>query len=252
MRASHVITVAAAALLLAALVASRAEPGGDATGPTAPATSPNEVPASPPRDGPSPARTPDPPPLEHRTVTVAGVEVEITAAEVTIGEARQDGTRRVTTSGAPSYGTGTSGAEVVEHADESVTVLRDGAVVAALTPEAGGGPAGANASPSRGTALVLGADALGSATWAQREGEGGLSLAVVPEAWVRSGGQAALDLLTAQLAAAEPEADSDTMRDQLACHHLGAPDKASWNLEPWRPDVGMFGTIAARCNPTES
>jgi hypothetical protein len=40
------------------------------------------------------------------------------------------------------------------------------------------------------------------------------------------------------------------MRDQLACHALGAPDKATWNLEPWRPDVGLLLIMAAGCNPT--
>ncbi|MBE1874401.1 DUF2599 domain-containing protein [Myceligenerans sp. TRM 65318] len=131
-------------------------------------------------------------------------------------------------------------------------MLRDGIPVAALTPEGHDRTKRPDDSPSGTVALVLGDDALDSATWAERVGEGGLSLAVVPEPWVRDGGEATLELLAAQLAAAEPEAGSDGMRDQLACHHLGAPDKASWNLEPWRPDVGMFGTIAARCNPTES
>ena len=52
------------------------------------------------------------------------------------------------------------------------------------------------------------------------------------------------------LAAAEPEADAQNVRDQLTCHLIGAPDKATWNLEPWRPDVGLLETIAALCNPS--
>ncbi|GAB4086994.1 hypothetical protein GCM10028784_36240 [Myceligenerans cantabricum] len=247
MRASHVITAAAAALLLAALVAARAdlgsEPGPSASAPSASSTgTPTPAP-----DAPASPRAPE----EQRTVTAAGVEVEITAAEIRVGGPGDDGTRRITVSGSPAYSTATAGADLVEHGDGSVTVLRDDAPVAALTPAQDGRDGGGGAGPDA-RSLVLGERALGSATWARREGEGGLSLAVVPEPWVRGGGESTLDLLAAQLATAEPETDSDTMRDQLACHHLGAPDKASWNLEPWRPDVGAIGTIAARCNPTDS
>lgn len=250
MRASHVVALGVAALVLAAIVASRTELGDGTGGSAAPA--PAGTTAATRSVGPEPSADPTPP--HRRSVVVAGVDLEITAAEVTVGDQRADGTRTITTSGAPAYGTGTPGAEVTEHGDRSVTVLRDGTPVAALTPAARGEKtAGGTGSPSRGaTVLTLGDDALDSTAWAQREGEGGLSLAVVPASWVRGGGEATLDLLAAQLAGAEPETDSDTMRDQLACHHLGAPDKASWNLEPWRPDVGMFGTIAARCNPTDS
>ncbi|MBT0994059.1 DUF2599 domain-containing protein [Cellulomonas sp. DKR-3] len=84
--------------------------------------------------------------------------------------------------------------------------------------------------------------------WGEREG--GRSLAVTPSDWARSGGLAADELVPAQVVAAEPEAGTSTMRDQLACHQLGAPDKATWNLEPWRPDVGPLEVLVARCNPT--
>jgi hypothetical protein len=40
------------------------------------------------------------------------------------------------------------------------------------------------------------------------------------------------------------------MHDQLVCHGIGAPDKATWNLEPWRPDVGLLAVLAAGCNPS--
>jgi hypothetical protein len=84
--------------------------------------------------------------------------------------------------------------------------------------------------------------------WGVREG--GKSLAVTPSAWARDGGLAASELTWAQLVALEPNADSGTVRDQLRCHQLGAPDKATWNLEPWRPQVDGLALIAARCNPT--
>ena len=47
-----------------------------------------------------------------------------------------------------------------------------------------------------------------------------------------------------------PDMLSPTMRAQLECHQLGAPDKETWNLEPWRPDVSAVDMIAARCNPS--
>jgi len=83
--------------------------------------------------------------------------------------------------------------------------------------------------------------------WGDREG--GRSLAVTPSAWAREGTDAARELIRDQLVAAEPEAGSATMLDQLRCHEIGAPDKATWNLEPWRPDVGLSGMIRALCNP---
>ncbi|WP_207782757.1 DUF2599 domain-containing protein [Phytoactinopolyspora limicola] len=51
----------------------------------------------------------------------------------------------------------------------------------------------------------------------------------------------------------EPDADRPHMRDQFRCHvefaRISEPDKPSWNLELWRPDVGYFATVLARCNP---
>lgn len=90
--------------------------------------------------------------------------------------------------------------------------------------------------------------AVASLTWGDREG--GRSLAVVPTAWARGGHEAALKLLRAELNAAEPESATAVMDDQLVCHTVGAPDKESWNLEPWRPDIGLLGVLAAACNPT--
>ncbi|WP_239476553.1 DUF2599 domain-containing protein [Nocardia arizonensis] len=49
------------------------------------------------------------------------------------------------------------------------------------------------------------------------------------------------------------DAETPGMRDQFVCHwewaRLVAPNKPSWNLEPWRPDVGYQATVAASCNP---
>lgn len=93
----------------------------------------------------------------------------------------------------------------------------------------------------------LGTAVLESATWGEREG--GRSLAVDPTPWARAGGLAAQDGTWAAVVAQEPEAGTNGMRDQFLCHAVGAPDKDTWNLEPWRPDAGSLATLAARCNP---
>ncbi|MGI5218640.1 DUF2599 domain-containing protein [Nocardia sp. CA-290969] len=51
----------------------------------------------------------------------------------------------------------------------------------------------------------------------------------------------------------DPAADTPGMWDQFRCHwqwaRLIAPEKPSWNLEPWRPPVGYDATVDAACNP---
>jgi hypothetical protein len=98
------------------------------------------------------------------------------------------------------------------------------------------------------TATTLGTSGVVSAHWGDREG--GDSLAVDATAWARHAGQAGVDVVWAELVAADAGVDTATMHDQLVCHALGAPDKDTWNLEPWRPDVGLVQVLAARCNPT--
>ncbi len=43
------------------------------------------------------------------------------------------------------------------------------------------------------------------------------------------------------------------MEDQFYCHwdivRLRAPNKESWNLDSWRPNVGYWNTVRAQCNP---
>ncbi|MGX1808378.1 DUF2599 domain-containing protein [Nocardia sp. NPDC055321] len=50
-----------------------------------------------------------------------------------------------------------------------------------------------------------------------------------------------------------PDADTPGMRDQFICHwewaRAVAPNKTSWNLEPWRPAVGYQETVNTLCNP---
>ncbi|GIG28168.1 DUF2599 domain-containing protein [Cellulomonas marina] len=97
--------------------------------------------------------------------------------------------------------------------------------------------------------LWLAATTVLDARWGDREG--GRSLAVTPSAWARVGGAAAAEGVWAQLVAREPEAGTTSMHDQLWCHQLGAPTKATWNLEPWRPEVDTLELLAAGCNPVE-
>ncbi len=153
---------------------------------------------------------------------------------------------------------------LVAHTDGSLTVLDDaGTPVAGIAPpdslattrtavpEPGRAEVTASAEEggaTSGSVVLTGAGtALAAATWGDREG--GRSLAVEPTTWARTAGEAGVELLAAELGAAEPEAQSTTMLDQLTCHAIGAPDKATWNLEPWRPDVGLMSVLAARCNP---
>lgn len=44
-----------------------------------------------------------------------------------------------------------------------------------------------------------------------------------------------------------------SMYNQFVCHYanpLAQITKSEWNLEPWRPNVGLSGMYRARCNPT--
>ncbi|MGU3291892.1 DUF2599 domain-containing protein [Williamsia sp. M5A3_1d] len=57
----------------------------------------------------------------------------------------------------------------------------------------------------------------------------------------------------AEVLADDPGADTPGMRAQFDCHwtfaRIVAPDKPSWNLEPWRPVVSARQMIDDRCNP---
>jgi hypothetical protein len=51
---------------------------------------------------------------------------------------------------------------------------------------------------------------------------------------------------------AGPRADTSTMHDQFDCHWFGvrlkAPRKPTWDLETWRPDIGVVGFLENSCN----
>ncbi|MFI6427255.1 DUF2599 domain-containing protein [Promicromonospora sp. NPDC050880] len=236
----------------------------------------------PPTPGPAEAAG-DAPERPVSTLTTGGATLELTAPRAAVVEG--DGPRAVTLDLAPGDTadlTLTSAGALDVDSDGSVTVLDgDGTPVAALGPPAPPPDAGSTAPrievtdvdatharlevddrlrPGQGTGaaesgsagpvrytVTAGDRAIESATWG--ENEGGRSLAVDPADWARRAGEAGLDLIRTQLVAAEPEADSATMDNQLVCHAVGAIDKPTWNLEPWRPDVGLILTATAHCNP---
>ncbi|MDC7121592.1 DUF2599 domain-containing protein [Cellulomonas fimi] len=242
---------AAAALLLVLVACGPQESDG---APTAPSTTAAATDAVSPVRTPSPSAAPDAAtvraqgvPLVSGPVTLAVLAVAPTTVTVTPDP---DGSARATV--------GPGEVHVAAPEGWSLTVLDDGTVLvldAAGTPVGGlaGGPAASVApdlvrvAAAAGTDLWLTSSTLAGLDWGDREG--GESLAVTPTAWARASGLAAQELTWAQLVVQEPRADSPTMHDQLLCHMLGAPDKARWNLEPWRPEVDAFAMIAARCNP---
>lgn len=49
-----------------------------------------------------------------------------------------------------------------------------------------------------------------------------------------------------------PEVNNRSMKNQFFCHWDIVPVrkfKSSWNLDTWRPDVGYWETVRAKCNP---
>lgn len=62
----------------------------------------------------------------------------------------------------------------------------------------------------------------------------------------------AVDVAWAEVVALAPDAQTPGMRMQFDCHWYGRvfiPDKPSWNLEPWRPQVDRALMAASQCNP---
>lgn len=60
------------------------------------------------------------------------------------------------------------------------------------------------------------------------------------------------DIAWAEVLALAPDAQTPGMRMQFDCHWYGRvfiPNKPSWNLEPWRPQVGEALMTVSQCNP---
>jgi hypothetical protein len=250
-----------AALLVVAAVAGCSGPGEPR--PDAPTTGTH----------PAPSATPSPSTPDVSAAAVRRDGVPVTSGAVTLSVRptapgsvvpvpQDDGSARATFPTVPPQGTTVATVAVPDGAvwdvlDDGTAVVRDGAgaLLAGVSPTGGrlqrvDDQVVLLVAPVPGsstTSLWLATVAVEGADWGEREG--GRSLAVTPSAWARAGGLAAEAAVSEQLVAREPEAATPTMQAQLECHELGAPDKATWNLEPWRPDVGPLDMLAARCNP---
>jgi len=253
-------------VLLVGCTARGAEPGPDlsppavssaSASPTLPESSPTTSPV--PTD---PAATSAVPPSAS-TVRDAGTKIRSAGATIHVLPAADvELTKKVARDGSVhlhlTASDGPADEPVAYIAGTGAKALADGT---ALAGHGGLSPDGGSLRRSSKGVLALYARTAGTAAsvwfagtavdktdWGVREG--GRSLAVTPSTWARGGGLAAADLTWTQLVEREPDADSASMHDQLRCHELGAPDKATWNLEPWRPQVDGLAMLAARCNPT--
>lgn len=104
----------------------------------------------------------------------------------------------------------------------------------------------------------LGIDLISSAAWEYYPGDG-WTLKVTPTWWARA---TATNSIAASYGWSELYAkyrdrglccNLDGMRDQYICHHVVVgvrdPNKATWNLDEWRPDVSYAETVNTYCNP---
>lgn len=253
-----------------------ADAGGDAAAPSDPVSAPVDAPAAPGTAPPAAPTSADDVRRSGHPVALGDVTVHVAdgpgaTPPVETAPPADAAVTLVVPSG-PDPGSASDGPALLlagppgstaEVLGDGTAVLRDAdaTVLAGVVPRgtrlrAGGDGLVEVTSRATGTAadgaVVVGGGAVVSADWADRGDEGGLSLVVVPRDWVRTAGEAGVEAVWSALAARTDlgaDAVAPGMRDQLGCHALGAPDKASWNLEPWRPDVGFVATLTARCNP---
>ena len=91
-----------------------------------------------------------------------------------------------------------------------------------------------------------------SATWGDSDYGVTLRVAPTPSA-LRATGPADAATAWAEVLRLAPDADTPGMREQFDCHWTWArllePDKPTWNLEPWRPDVTADVMLLEGCNP---
>lgn len=100
-------------------------------------------------------------------------------------------------------------------------------------------------------------DLISSASWASSSQ--GWTLKVIPTTWARLNaggyavGVAGWNELYSKYKNRGLNTNLDGMRDQFICHQqivaIRAPNKPSWNLDEWRPNVSYAATVAAQCNP---
>lgn len=91
-----------------------------------------------------------------------------------------------------------------------------------------------------------------SATWDDSDYGVTLRIAPTPSARRASGVDDAATAWSEVLALA-PDAGTPGMWEQFDCHWTWArilePDKATWNIEPWRPEVPVESMLLDGCNP---
>lgn len=102
----------------------------------------------------------------------------------------------------------------------------------------------------------LGKNLIQEANWVRHTE--GWTLQVTPTAWQRfwNGywpGAAGWDELYARYRWSGLTTNLEGMRDQYICHvqivSVRAPERPTWNLDEWRPNVGYTQTINSYCNP---
>jgi Protein of unknown function (DUF2599) len=102
----------------------------------------------------------------------------------------------------------------------------------------------------------LGKDLISSASWVWHSE--GWTLQVTPTSWQRfwNGywpGSAGWDELYAKYRDRGLNTNLAGMRDQYICYvqivSVYAPNKPTWNLDEWRPNVGYAQTVNSSCNP---
>ena len=78
----------------------------------------------------------------------------------------------------------------------------------------------------------------------------GVTYQVAPTAYGRIAPEAAL-WSTWKEAVKKGVPDRQNLQEQLICHPMTylARIKSTWNVDTWRPTVGLARTIAAQCNP---
>ena len=101
-------------------------------------------------------------------------------------------------------------------------------------------------------------DLIDKATWSSGK-PGQRTLEVVPTRWARANagnfavGVADWNELYGKYKRRGLTRNLASMKEQLICHQvvvaIVAPDKPSWNLDEWRPEVGYERLVQQRCNP---
>lgn len=104
----------------------------------------------------------------------------------------------------------------------------------------------------------LGLDVISRADWSL-EWNFGRVLHVTPTGWSRANaggyisGVSGWDELYSKYRNRGLNTNVEGLRDQYICHQqivaIRAPNRPTWNLDEWRPDVSYAATVNASCNP---